>query len=271
MTELKCGPDVDEASFADWLGGTRTILDSDAAVVTSRVDIQPKARGGRTSDARAKRRDGVDRRKRGSFDTAFAITRGVMESLSSSGRSSGRATPASSERGAARTDAPRRRDAGTVEGAKQRRGGWLKCFGSPSSAIGESFGDAVIPVALREVRSRDATTPDARVEKSAVDPPSTGASTNVRRASPSAIAREGSSVLVHQRRRVSETASEGAIETPTRRAARRGGGADVGGAAFATPNVARFGALDRDDALARLLDDDDDGSSARSHRSAPSP
>ena len=94
MTELKCGPDVDEASFADWLGGTRTILDSDAAVVTSRVDIQPKARGGRTSDARAKRRDGVDRRKRGSFDTAFAITRGVMESLSSSGRSSGRATPA---------------------------------------------------------------------------------------------------------------------------------------------------------------------------------
>ena len=76
---------------------------------------------------------------------------------------------------------------------------------------------------------------------------------------------------MHQRRRVSETASEGAIETPTRRAARRGGGADVGGAAFATPNVARFGALDRDDALARLLDDDDDGSSARSHRSAPSP
>jgi hypothetical protein len=270
MTELKCGPDVDEASFADWLGGTRTILDSDAALVTSRVDIQPKARGGRTSDARAKRRDGVDRRKRGSFDTAFAITRGVMESLSSSGRSSGRATPASSERGAARTDAPRRRDAGTVEGAKHRRGGWLKCFGSPSSAIGENFGDTVIPVALREVRSRDATTP-ARVEKSAVDPPSTGASTNVRRASPSAIAREGSSVLVHQRRRVSETASEGAIETPTRRAARRGGGADVGGAAFATPNVARFGALDRDDALARLLDDDDDGSSARSHRSAPSP
>ena len=270
MTELKCGPDVDEASFADWLGGTRTILDSDAAVVTSRVDIQPKARGGRTSDARAKRRDGVDRRKRGSFDTAFAITRGVMESLSSSGRSSGRATPASSERGAARTDAPRRRDAGTVEGGKHRRGGWLKCFGSPSSAIGENFGDTVIPVALREVRSRDAT-PDARGEKSAVDPPSTGASTNVRRASPSAIAREGSSVLVHQRRRVSETASEGAIETPTRRAARRGGGADVGGAAFATPNVARFGALDRDDALARLLDDDDDGSSARSHRSAPSP
>ena len=270
MTELKCGPDVDEASFADWLGGTRTILDSDAAVVTSRVDIQPKARGGRTSDARAKRRDGVDRRKRGSFDTAFAITRGVMESLSSSGRSSGRATPASSERGAARTDAPRRRDAGTVEGGKHRRGGWLKCFGSPSSAIGENFGDTVIPVALREVRSRDAT-PDARVEKSAVDPPSTGASTNVRRASPSAIAREGSSVLVHQRRRVSETASEGAIETPTLRAARRGGGADVGGAAFATPNVARFGALDRDDALARLLDDDVDGSSARSHRSAPSP
>lgn len=131
-------------------------------------------------------------------------------------------------------------------------------------AIGENFGDTVIPVALREVRSRE-------VEKSAVDPPSTGASTNVRRASPSAIAREGSSVLVHQRRRVSETASEGAIETPTRRAARRGGGADVGGAAFATPNVARFGALDRDDALARLLDDDDDGSSARSHRSAPSP
>lgn len=264
MTELKCGPDVDEASFADWLGGTRTILDSDAAVVTSRVDIQPKARGGRTSDARAKRRDGVDRRKRGSFDTAFAITRGVMESLSSSGRSSGRATPASSERGAARTDAPRRRAAGTVEGGKHRRGGWLKCFGSPSSAIVENFGDAVIPVALREVRSRE-------VEKSAVDLPSTGASTNVRRASPSAIAREGSSVLVHQRRRVSETASEGAIETPTRRAARRGGGADVGGAAFATPNVARFGALDRDDALARLLDDDDDGSSARSHRSAPSP
>ena len=144
-------------------------------------------------------------------------------------------------------------------------------FGSPSSAIGESFGDAVIPVALREVRSRDATTPGARVEKSAVDPPSTGAATNVRRASPAAIAREGSSVLVHQRRRVSETASEGAIETPTRRAARRGGGADVGGAAFATPNVAHFGALDRDDALARLLDDDDDGSSARSHRSAPSP
>ena len=176
----------------------------------------------------------------------------------------GRATPASSERGAARTDAPRRRDAGTVEGGKHRRGGWLKCFGSPSSAIGENFGDTVIPVALREVRSRE-------VEKSAVDPPSTGASTNVRRASPSAIAREGSSVLVHQRRRVSETASEGAIETPTRRAARRGGGADVGGAAFATPNVARFGALDRDDALARLLDDDDDGSSARSHRSAPSP
>ena len=100
MTEVKCGSDVDEASFADWLGGTRTILDSDDAVVTSRVDIQPKAREARASDARAKRRDGVERRKRGSFDTAFAITRGVVESLSSSGRSSGRAPPAASERGA---------------------------------------------------------------------------------------------------------------------------------------------------------------------------
>ena len=269
MTELKCGPDVDEASFADWLGGTRTILDSDDAVVTSRVDIQPKAREARASDARAKRRDGVERRKRGSFDTAFAITRGVVESLSSSGRSSGRAPAAAAERGGARTDAPRRRDAGTVESGKNRRGGWLKCFGSPSSAMGESYGDEVIPVALREVRSSEATTPDV-AEKSAADPPSTGASTNVRRTSSSALAREGSSVLAHQRRRMSETASEGAIETPTRRAARRGG-ADVGVATFATPDIARFGALDRDDACARLLNDDDDCSSARSRRSAPSP
>lgn len=56
-----------------------------------------------------------------------------------------------------------------------------------------------------------------------------------------------------------EIVSEGVIEILIRRAVRRGGGVDVGGAAFAIFNVVCFGVFDCDDVLVCLLDDDDDG------------
>ena len=110
--------------------------------------------------------------------------------------------------------------------------------------MGESYGDAVIPrgVAGGSIARRDDAGRARRGSRRA-DPPSTGASTNVRRrVAVRARARGFLGFGASATPGVGKPRARGAIETPTRRAARRGGGADVGGAAFATPDVARFGA-----------------------------